>query len=598
MEPKPQSNNASTCKLLRTVCTCLAACSVFLAVPVANAQRSSPEGGDPSAQPGSVLPIWRHLGLTWRASVAGDGTEGNSYVGSEHAISADGRYVVFSSMAWNMVPGDVQYGHQDIFLHDNQTRATERISVSSAGQPCNEDAYYGVDISADGRHVVFATKASNLVSGDTNGVWDIFLRDRTAGSTIRISNPTAGGQSNGNSWQPQISDDGQVIVYASEATNLVLNDTNNRMDIFAYNRVSGQTERVSVSSSGEQGNAAADLAPAVSADGRFVAFTSEATNLVTGDANAFCDMNGDGTFGENCPDVFVRDRTNGTTERVSVSGSEIEGNDASVSPVISGDGRYVAFYSAASNLVSNDTNSCQSWYHPSTPGPCPDVFVRDRTAETTERVSVSSIGGQSTHSSMNVNRKPPAISGDGRYVAFESDDPTLAAGATNGWTQILIHDRITGETTLASASTYGWQGDEWSTCPVNLSGDGRYVAFPSRANNLATDDGNGFEDIYVRDRVVWTYAADGTVRNGSGSPLAGVWVGYGGGVGESKVTDSNGEYELYYMPPGVYSITAHRPGLMPDPIKATVTITDATIKGIDFVMRPPAAIVYLPLVLR
>jgi len=569
---------------------------VFLSLPAADTQASRQPGGDPQAQSDSVLPTWKKQGLTWRASVASDGTEANGYMGEDLAISADGRYVVFASAATNLVPDDLPYSPEDIYLHDNQTGGTERISVSSAGLPGNQDAYYGVDISADGRYVVFCTKASNLVSGDTNNVWDVFLRDRTAGSTIRVSVPSAGGQSNGNSWQPRISEDGLVIVYASEATNLVDGDTNNRMDIFAYDRGSGQTERVSVSSSEEQGNDGVELAPAVSAAGRFVAFTSDASNLVPGDTNNFCDMNWDGTYNENCPDVFVRDRTLGTTERVSVSSSQLEGNDASLSPAISGNGRYVAFYSVAGNLVPDDTNTCWSWYHES--GPCPDVFVRDRTGGTTGRVSLSSLGAQSAHSSMNVNRKPPAISSDGRYVAFESDDTELAAGATNGKTQILVHDRDTGQTTLGSANTYGWQGDDWSTCPVDLSADGRYLAIFSRANDLVTDDGNGLADIFVRDRVVWTYAVDGTVRDAAGNPIPDVWVGYGSKVGQSKLTDTNGFYELYYMPPGQYTIKARKPGLLSDPFERLVSISDTTINGIDFVMRPPSGILYLPLVRR
>jgi hypothetical protein len=287
----------------------------------------------------------------------------------------------------------------------------------------------------------------------------------------------------------------------------------------------------------------------------------------------------------------------GLTWRASVASDGTEANGyVGEDFAISADGRYVAFYSVANNLVLNDTNICWSWYHDS--GPCPDVFVRDRVDGTTERVSVSSSGAQFTHSSMNINRKPLAISGDGRYVAFESDDPTLAAGATNGKPQILIHDRYTGETTLGSASTYGWQGDEWSTCPVDLSTDGRHLSFFSRANNLVTNDDNGIADIYVRDRVVWTYAVDGTVRDGAGNPIPNIWVGYGSGAGESKVTDNNGEYELYYMPPGVYAITAHKPGLLPVPFQRLVTITDTTINGIDFVMRTPTAIVFIPIVKR
>jgi hypothetical protein len=133
---------------------------------------------------------------------------------------------------------------------------------------------------------------------------------------------------------------------------------------------------------------------------------------------------------------------------------------------------------------------------------------------------------------------------------------------------------------------------------VDLSADGRYLAIFSRANDLVTDDGNGLADIFVRDRVVWTYAVDGTVRDAAGNPIPDVWVGYGSKVGQSKLTDTNGFYELYYMPPGQYTIKARKPGLLSDPFERLVSISDTTINGIDFVMRPPSGILYLPLVRR
>jgi hypothetical protein len=566
----------------------------IIAYPAAIAHGDIAEGRDPPKSPLSINPNWEHLGITWRASVASDGTEGNSYVNQDQAISLDGRYVVLSSRASNLVPGGEKYVYDDIFWHDNQTGATERISVDSSGVLGNGDSYYGVDVSSDGRYVVFCSKANNLVVGDTNGVWDVFVRDRQAGTTARVSVSSTGAQSNGHSWLPRISDDGKVVVYTSAASNLVSGDANGKWDIFAYNMLNGQTERISVSSEELQadGDSGDNKTPALSSDGRYVAFSSNATNLVSDDTNTTCDMDENGTFTENCTDVFVRDRTAGTTERVSVNSSEEQGNNRSMLPAISGDGSYVAFYSWANNLVPNDTNTCLSIYYNS--GPCPDVFVRDRLTGTTERVSVSSSGGQSTVDPINYF-KPPAISGDGRYVAFESSDTTLASGATNGYSQILVHDRITHETTLVSASTYGWQGDEWSHCPPDLSATGRYVSFFSSAGNLVPDDGNGFADIFVRDRVGSTYALDGTVRDDEGHPMAGITVGYGDGVGESKKTDTNGEYQLYYMPAGTYSIKAWALGYIPDPIERLITVPPTTL-GVDFVVREATNFIYLPLV--
>jgi hypothetical protein len=567
---------------------------MILTFLAANAHGVSPASGDSLNLPQSINPDWKHLGITWRASVASDGSEGNSYVGEDHALSSDGRYVVFASYAWNLVPGDEKYGYEDIFLHDNQTGATERMSVNSSGETANSDSFYGMDISTDGRYAVFCTKASNLVTGDTNGKWDIFVRDRQASTTTRVSVSSTGVQSNGNSWLPRISDDGHLVVYTSEASNLVTDDTNNKWDIFIYNMLNGQTERISVSSAELQanGDSGDNKTPALSSDGRFVAFSSEATNLVLDDTYNGCDMDEDGTFTENCTDVFVRDRNSGATERVSVNDNEEQGNNLSMLPAISGDGRFVAFYSWASNLVPNDTNTCLSLYYNS--GPCPDVFVRDRQAGTTERVSVSSSGGQSTVDPINYF-KPPAISGDGRYVAFESSDTTLASGATNGYSQILIHDRTTHETTLVSANTYGWEGDEWSHCPPDISATGRYVSFISSSNDLVLYDANDVNDIFVRDREGWTYALDGTVRDEANQPIAGITVGYGNRHGESKETDSNGEYQLYYMPAGTYSIKAWKLGYIPDPIERPIMVPPTTL-GVDFVVRKATNVVYLPLV--
>ncbi|MCU0485332.1 MAG: carboxypeptidase regulatory-like domain-containing protein [Anaerolineales bacterium] len=548
------------------------------------------------AEPESIDPNWKNLGITWRVSIATDGTEGNSYVGQDLALSSDGRYVVFSSMAWNLVPGDIKDGgHQDIFLHDNLSGATERISVSTSGEPGNQDSFYGVDISSDGRYVVFTTKSNNLVSGDTNDKWDIFLRDRLANTTIRISVSSTGEQANGNSWLPQISEDGNIVVYTSAATNLVQGDTNSKWDIFAYNRLNGQTERISVSSAEVQGNndSGDNKAPAVSADGRYVTFSSDASNLVSPDENNACDMDGNGTYTENCSDVFVRDRLNGTTEMVSINSSGTQGNNFSMLSSISADGNFVAFYSAANNLVNNDTNTCLTLFYNS--GPCPDVFVRDRSGGITERVSVSSTGTQATIDPINYF-KPPAISGDGQLVVFESSDTTLAVGATNGYSQILAHNRTTHETTLVSASTYRWQGNSWSHCPPGISTTGRYVAFYSLASDLVTNDANGFADIFVRDREGWTYAMDGTVRDEASNPIAGVWVGYDSGVGESKLTDTLGQYQLYYMPEGTYSVRAWKLGYYSIPAVQLVTLPPTTI-GVDFILKP-AALIFFPVVVK
>jgi Tol biopolymer transport system component len=201
------------------------------------------------------------------------------------------------------------------------------------------------------------------------------------------------------------------VAFASYARNLVAGDTNGQSDIFVYDRATSQIERVSVASDGTQSNDTS-WAPAISADGRYVAFVSHASNLVNGDTN------GD-------EDVFVHDRITRQTERVSVSSSGTQGNDVSLDPAISADGRYVAFYSDADNLVSNDQST---WS---------DVFVRDRLTGQTTMVSVSSEGSQGIWESFG-----PALSADGRYVTFTSEND-LAAGDQNNCMDIYVHEKLT-----------------------------------------------------------------------------------------------------------------------------------------------------------
>ncbi len=307
----------------------------------------------------------RNTGATERVSLDSTGTQGNSDSLSP-SISADGRYVAFYSFASNLVTGDSN-GASDIFVHDRNTGDTERVSVDSGGTQGNSGSY-GPSISSDGRYVAFHSFASNLVAGDSNGVVDIFVHDRNTGDTERVSVDSSGTQGNSGSANPSISSDGRYVAFYSFASNLVAGDTNGAYDIFVHDRNTGDTERVSVDSSGTQGNS--DSANAsISSDGRYVAFLSGASNLVTGDSNGFSD-------------IFVHDRNSGDTERVSVDSSGTQGNNDSYKPSISSDGRYVAFFSYASNLVAGDSNGAA------------DIFVRDGNTGTTERVSVDSSGTQ------------------------------------------------------------------------------------------------------------------------------------------------------------------------------------------------------------
>lgn len=288
-------------------------------------------------------------GTTSCASVTPAGVPGNDQ-SFYPSITSDGRYVVFHSAASDLVAGDTN-GQWDVFVRDLVAGTTERVSVSSSGAQANGISQFG-RISDDGRYVVFISNATNIVAGKTNTYFEVFLRDRVAGTTTRITNATSG-EVNADSYAvPEISGNGDFVVFSSWASNLVAGDTNALYDAFLWNRVQGTILRVNVASDGTQANARVyNEGMGVSNDGRYVVYSSAATNLVAGDTNGV-------------EDVFVRDTALGTTTRVSVDGSGAQGNGASLRPLISADGRRIVFESAASNLVSGDTNGAI------------DVFVR------------------------------------------------------------------------------------------------------------------------------------------------------------------------------------------------------------------------------
>lgn len=395
----------------------------------------------------------RTTGQTTRISVASDGTEGNSSSGSP-SISEDGRYIAFYSFANNLVPGDTNnvcdgngdgvYNENcgDVFVRDTQTNQTSRISVASNRIQSNgESGTRGISVSADGRYIAFSSTASNLVSGDTNNFCtakdgttgancdDIFVHDTQAGQTVRVSVNSNGIEGTNSSYMPSISADGRYIAFASNANNLVLNDTNNRWDIFVHDRQTGQTIRVSLASDGTQANNNSggylyDLD--ISSDGRYVAFASYASNLVSGDTNG-------------AMDIFVHDRQTGQTTRISIASDGTQGNGASglYGVSISDNGRYVTFYSEASNLISEDTNNyCDQYGNPGGTFNCPDIFIHDRNTGQTSLVSMKSNGVQGN----GYGSWYPSISADGSTVSFASASSDLVPNDTNGEWDIFVHD--------------------------------------------------------------------------------------------------------------------------------------------------------------
>ena len=287
-----------------------------------------------------------------------------------------------------------------------------------------------------------------------------------------VSVSSDGVQGDERSIRPAISADGRYVAFWSPSTNLVSGDTNGWDDVFVHDRQTGETSRVSVSSEGAQGNAPSRL-PDISADGRFVAFDSSASNLILGESSRIG------------PDIFVHDRQTRETTLISVSSEGILGNRSSTQPSISADGRIVTFHSPATNLVSEDTNEED------------DIFVHDRQTGETTRVSISSAGGQASGGSFSINS--PALSTNGRFVAFESDTINLINGDTNGVRDVFIHDRETKVTMRVSIDSNGAQVNARSINPA-LSADGRFVAFYSEATNLVASDTNGEGDFFVHDR--------------------------------------------------------------------------------------------------
>lgn len=408
-----------------------------------------------------VAPAWAQT--TAFVNVSSNSDAANS--STDHPdVSADGRFVVFASLANNLVDGDTN-GLRDIFLRDTQLGTTARINVGPGGAEANAHSYIP-RISADGAFVTFYSAATNLVDEDTNNRVDVFVYEVGTGGLTRESVDAFGNQSNGNSLEPVLSSDGRYLAFASFASNLVGGDTNNEIDVFVKDRQTGAISMVSVSDAGDAGIGASG-SPSISADGRYVAFLSSAANLVAGDMNQ-------------AADAFVRDRVAGSTTRVSVKtgGAQTQGHVTEVA--ICADGSAVAFCASASDVVANDTNEAS------------DVFVRDFASGKTRRVSISSAGGQGNSSSLEIS-----MSHDGRYVSFESNSSTLVSGDTNGESDVFVYDRETATTTRLSVTELGAQlSDATGSAVLGESMD--FVVFLSDASNLVTGDANGIADLFLR----------------------------------------------------------------------------------------------------
>jgi Tol biopolymer transport system component len=362
-----------------------------------------------------------------QGSATPDGASG------EAAISADGRYVAFSSRATNLLPEDTD-AIADVYLFDRVTGELELLSISSSGNKGNADSGKP-SISADGRLVVFESLATNFGGGSSRPGSDVFLRDRDIGRTQLISlNPDTSAAGNAESNNPVISSDGRLIAFDSAASNLIANDTNGLRDVYVYIREQRRQQRISLTASGTQADGDSTN-PALSADGRDVAFLSRARNLAEGTAEAM--------------GVYVRNRVTSITTKVA-EGPAFE---------------YVTISGSGDTLLHQGEGRLVLYDVPTA----------------TRRVLFSS-------GALAPGELTGTLSFDARFVAFVHRIGTLLA--------IRVDDRTAGLSRTISIGADGAIADGNSLRPA-ISADGRYVAFESAATNLITGDANGLTDVFV-----------------------------------------------------------------------------------------------------
>jgi Tol biopolymer transport system component len=403
------------------------------------------------------MQLWRRLalvvlalgasGCAWISRVSessgGEAADAETPTTSPPSISADGRYVAFDSFG-ALAPNAPDGG---IFVRDTRAGVTAAVSIRTNGTV--DDFAETPAISGDGRFVAFVSDDPDLVPDARDDYSQVYVRDRVAGTTTRVSSRTNGTPGIDDSDRPALSHDGGYIAFESDSAGLVAGDTNDWTDVFVRNRVSGATRRVSLDVSGAEADTGG-MDPSVSANSRFVTFT--ASEPLTG------------TDRNTVDDVFVRDLLTNTTTLVSAGGLGFSGDRPSTSGRISAGGRYVAFLSWATNLDGiGDGNQG------------PDVFVRDLVARTTRRVSRARTGGFA-HGWASA----PSVSGDGRFVTYASTAPDVVSGDTNGVVDTFVFDRTTATTLRTSTDQFGTQLPTGGTRPL-ISADGRSALFATRS---------------------------------------------------------------------------------------------------------------------
>jgi len=402
---------------------------------------------------------------TVRVSLNSWGQEGEEGALSPR-ISHDGRFVVFESKSKNFLAGDI-HDRRQIFLRDTLTSTTTCVSVNSLGEPGNGKSTDST-VSADGRFIVFQSRASNLVPGDTNGVEDIFVHDAWTRQTKRVSVSSSGTQGNWSSWWPSISADGNTVCFSSSASNLVPGDVGYHEDVFVHDLRTRQTRRVSVDSFGVEGNGRSSR-PSVSGDGQRVAFESSATNLTPGQAGLY-------------NAIFLHDRSTGITTMLSKTAAGVEAVGNSDYPVISADGSTIAFESTAKNLVPG-----LYWRSGK------QILVLDILSHQLTLVSKNSSGDTGTQ-----DAAYPSLSCDGQIVSFVSKSTNFDPRAfRDHHDQAYVHHRPSGITTLVSESSTGFVSEYNGPDKSHISGDGQWICFASSAKELTPRDGNDLVDVYI-----------------------------------------------------------------------------------------------------
>jgi Tol biopolymer transport system component len=425
----------------------------------------------------AVLPV--HAGALERAiylisqTSRGQSAEGRS---EGPAVDGNGILTAYTSNALNLTSPPQPTFRDQIYLRDITQTTSSLVSKAPDGKAGNRPSQPGgfaPGISADGRFVAFSSQATNLTPDDANVFEDVFVANVETGA-IELISRGSDGPANGVSTFARLSGDGRYVVFQSNATNLVADDTNGVTDVFVYDRVDGIMRRVSVGSDGAETDGPS-ITPTISDDGRYVAFASRATNLVSPSPG--------GGFEQ----IYVADWQTQSVQLASVNDQGVPANAISFLPDLTADGGQVAFKSEAFNLVPNDTNGV------------PDVFVRDLTANTTQRVSVDDFGNQSNGLSGG-----PGISADGRFVAFASFASNFVPDDGNGFSDVYVYDRfppgraqgLIARVTIA-INDFGEPNDGVADFPVSISADGRWIGFASAASNLVENDVNNDLDAFL-----------------------------------------------------------------------------------------------------